>query len=181
MDRKEYNRKYNELNKEEIKEYKRSWYQKNKETVKAKAKEYYINNRESILEKQRLYLLEKYGDDMNSKIKKNVLRSIEIGLSSGYWDNKIETLLGYSVNTLQNKLGKINEKWHIHHIIPVRVYNFYNEEDIKKCWSLENIITLPNSERNNDIDWDLIEENKLEHLLPDTLMMEDLIGRHHEV
>ncbi len=180
MDRKEYNRKYSELNKEEIKEYKKRWYQKNKEKVKQKAREYYIENKEIIIEKQRLYLLEKYGDDMNSKIKRNVLNSIEQGLRVGYWNDKIEILLGYSVNKLLQHLKKETGE-HIHHIIPVRVYNFYNEDDIKKCWSLENLITLPNKERSNDIDWDLIEEKKLEHLLPDTLMVDDLIGRHHEV
>jgi len=180
MDKKEYNKKYNILNKEEIKEYKKRWYQKNKERIKQKSKEYYKNNKKEILKKQKLYLLEKYGNDMNSKIKKNVYNYIKEGLKVGYWNKKIETLLGYSANELSQYLHiKANE--HIHHIIPVRVYNFYNKEDIKKCWSLENLTSLSNLKRNNDIDWDLIEEKKIEHLLPDTLLIDDLIGRHHEV
>ena len=188
MDRKEYSKKYRDLNKEEIKEYKRKWYQENEEKLKLKAKKYYKENKENILKKRKIYLLEKYGDDMNFQIKKNVYNYIAEGIRTGYWKNEIEELLGYSVSTLEKHLldkeaemGKIDEYWHIHHIIPVRVYNFYNKEDIKKCWNLENLITLPNSKRNNDIDWDKIEEKKIEYLLPDTLMVNDLTGRHHEI
>jgi len=183
MNRKEYSKKYRDLNKEEIKEYKRKWYQENKERIKMKSKKYYMEHKEEILKKRKLYILEKFGTDMNYQIKKNVLHYIKQGLETGYWTNEIENLLGYSVEDLINHLNsfKHDKDWHIHHIIPVRVYNFYNKDDIKKCWSLANIIPLKNEEMNNDIDWDLIEEKKLEYLLPDTLMINDLIGRHHEI
>ena len=183
MDRTEYSKKYRDLNKEEIKEYKKKWYQNNRDKVKNKSKQYYESNRLSILEKRKLYLIEKYGTDMNYRIKKNVLNYIEKGLSLGCWSTEMDTLLGYTVDELRNHLLSFNsiEEWHIHHIIPVRIYNFYSKEDIKKCWSLVNLVPLWNKKRNNNIDWDLIEDRNLEYLLPDTLLIDDMIGRHHEI
>ena len=187
MDRKEYNKNYRDLNKEEIKTYKKKWYQENKEKIKNKSKTYYEKNKDYILEKRKKLIRENSGEDMNSILKKNVTRNIENGLMNGYWEDETENLLGYSLEDLVRHIKTFdfeyyNGRMHLHHIIPIRVYNFYNKKDIKKCWSLKNLIPTLNKNRSNYIDWNLIEEKNLEHLLPDTLMMDDLIGRrHHEV
>ena len=182
MDKKEYSKNYRDLNKEEIKLYKKKWYQENKNRLKEKSKNYYQENKESILKKRKIYFLEKYGDDMNSQIKKNVLSKVIEGLKNGYWSTEMDNLLGYTLKDLKDHLKIFDfKKMHVHHIVPVRVYNFYNEEDIKKCWSLRNIVPFWDEERSNDIDWDIIEEKQLEDLLPDTLLIDDMIGRHYEV
>jgi len=197
MDRKEYSKNYRDLNKKEIKDYKRKWYQENKDKVKSKSKQYYESNKEKIKERNRLYFIEKKESDMNYRIKQNVLSKINLGITFRTWGEVLERILGYGVHTLMkdlqdkfeddmdwNNFGNLflsRKNWHVHHIIPMKVYNFYNEDDIKKCWSLNNLTPLWNSERNSVLNWEEVETKKLDDLLPDTLLVDDIIGRHHEI
>ena len=63
LDRKEYQKQYNEINKIKIskqrKEYDKQRYQKNKEKIKENQKQYRLKNKQKIREKNRLYRLKK--------------------------------------------------------------------------------------------------------------------------
>lgn len=190
MGRKEYQKEYRELHKEEIKEYKKSWYLQNKEKVLIKSKEYYEQNKEKIKERNKLYLVEKNNSDMNYKIKFNVLSSITDGLRSGCFEPRLEKMLGYTAQDLIKHLETnfdedmtwdnfgsrfINTRnWQIHHFIPMKIYNFYNETDIRKCWDLANLVPIWNEKRHDNIDWGDIEFRHLDRILPDTILIEEL-------
>ncbi len=185
MDRKEYLKEYKELHKEEIKEYKKSWYQRNKEKVKSRSKEYYKENTEKVKERNKFYTNFKNESDMNHSIKLNVLSHINTGIRNGWFEKRLEQMLGYSSWQLVERIESFWENnmtwgnyrtsgWHIHHVIPMKVFNFYNEEEIKKCWDLRNIYPLWNKDRHTDINWKEIDISKLNDLLPDTLLMEEL-------
>lgn len=86
----------------------------------------------------------------------------------------IENLVDYSINQLMAHLeSKFDENmnwdnygiyWHIDHIVPVAAFNFksYEDEEFKKCWSLENLQPLESSEniiKSNQIsnEWNNVE------------------------
>ena len=186
MDRKEYLKSYKELHKEEIKEYNKSWYQKNKEKVKVRSRKYYEENTEKVKERNKFYIEFRKDSDMNHSIKLNVLSHINIGIKNGWFEQRLEQMLGYtSVDFIKriemfleydmtwNNYG--SSGWHIHHVVPMKVFNFYNEEEIKRCWNLKNIYPLWNKDRHTNIDWEEIKSSKLNDILPDTLLMEELI------
>jgi len=197
MNKKEYLKNYTELNKEEIKEYKKDWYNKNKEKIKEKSKIYYQENKEKIKERNKMNRIEMNNSDVNYKIKNNVLSNVQSGIRNGFFDKRLEKTLGYTVNILMIKIEKnfIDEmnwnnfgsrfihirNWHIHHIVPMKIYNFYNEDEIKKCWDLENLLPRWNDERSDEIDWDEIRKRKLERILPDTILVDDMAGNRYEI
>ena len=197
MDKKEYMKNYIELNKEEIKEYKKEWYNSNKEKVKENSKKYYQKNKEKIKERNRMNRIEMNNSDVNYKIKNNVLSNIQKGLKNGFFNDRLEKTLGYTANEMIIKLeekftegmqwGNFGSRfvhmrnWHIHHIVPMKIYNFYNEDEIKKCWDLDNLIPKWNDERSDEINWDEIKDKKLEKLLPDTILVEDMAGNRYEI
>lgn len=197
MDKNEYLKNYTELNKEEIKEYKKEWYNKNKEKIKEKSRKYYQENKEKIKERNRMNRIEKNNSDANYKIKNNVLKNIQDGLKIGFFNNRLEKVLGYTSNDILKHLEKnfiegmtwdnfgsrfIHiRNWHIHHIVPMKIYNFYNEDEIKKCWSLENLLPRWNDDRNDEINWDDIKKRKLEKLLPETILIDDMAGSRYEI
>jgi hypothetical protein len=190
MEKKEYLKKYRELHKEEIKEKQKEWYEKNKEEIKERQKKYYEENKEEIKKRNRINYTERTESDMNYKIKMNVLKNIEKGIKNGYFEPALERLLGYSYEDFKRevsvkfKLGMrwenygrrfINDNnWYIHHIIPMKIYNFYNEEDIKKCWDLRNLTPLWNFEKNAELNFDIINRENITDLLPETILLEDI-------
>ena len=178
MDNKEYQRKYRELNKKELKDYQREWYQENKERLKAKSKKYYQENKEEIKAKSSM----KYNMDVNYKIKKNVHKAIANGIKNKYFEERLEYMLGYSFNELKLRLEKNFQdgmswdnfgKWQIYHVVPVHVYNFYNENEIKKCWDLDNLFPMWIENIDYNLDLRQIEFMELGHLLPETILFED--------
>lgn len=58
---------------------------------------------------------------------------------------------------------------HIDHIIPQSLYDFTNEEDIKKCWNKKNLRLIPaeeNIKKGNELNEDLVKEHGIYNLLP---------------
>jgi hypothetical protein len=166
MDKKEYQKNYRELKKKEIKEYKREWYNKNKDVVLEKSKSYYEKNKEKIRERNKLHIKEKNNSDVNYRIKQNVLKSVISGLNDGFFEERLEKMLGYTARDLMKRLSDSFERdmhwyncghrfisennWHIHHIVPMKIFNFYNSEEIKNCWDLDNLVPLWNYYKNDD-------------------------------
>lgn len=192
--RKETNKKYREKNREKENEYHRQYYRKNIEKCRGQARNKYHNNIERNRELARNRRRKKYEEDVNFKIKANVQRSINKAISGDFiYDKNFERLLGYKTKDLLKCLAgkfedwmnwdnygrqnKEKETWQIDHIIPQRMYDFCKDEEIKKCWDLRNLRPL-NSKENNikhgKVDWTLIEDMKLEDLLPEKILIEDM-------
>lgn len=189
MDRKEYLKNYRDLHKEETKEYKKVWYEKNKDTVLERSKRYYQDNKQKIKERNKMNAKEH--TDMNRVIKDNVTDVITTGLKEGYFEPRLEMMLGYTYTDMKKVLetkfcdgmtwGNFGSRyittrnWHIHHSIPMKIYNFYEEEHIKMCWDLRNLSPKWNDERNDEIYFDEIKLLGLDDILPETILMEDLL------
>ncbi|HUS51090.1 MAG TPA: hypothetical protein VMZ91_13055 [Candidatus Paceibacterota bacterium] len=187
----ETDKKYRESHKEYIAEWHKKYNEKNADKIREKKKKYYQKNRERILTRCSKYNIEKAKNDVNYKLKKNVSRSILSALKGKKRNRKTEELIGYPIIILKDALekqfeswmnwenyGRANNKkrtWQIDHIIPISLYNFFDEKEIKKCWHFRNLRPLnaeENLKKQDKLDWSLIEELKLEVLLPDKIIIE---------
>lgn len=159
--RKYYNKNKKELRKKS-KEYHKNtkYYQKNKERIKKYQKEFGIKNRKKLNKKKQEYCKK----NPNYKISKIIGGKIGQSLKSKKSGKPWENLVGYTLKDLMQHLEKqfkprMNWKnhgsyWHMDHRIPVSHFKFdsYNDEDFKKCWSLENLQPLKaitNLKKNN--------------------------------
>jgi len=183
IQKKEYNLKNKEKKREKSKEYnERTGYQKkyreeNKDYLSQSNKEYRIKNKDKLNQKQR----DKYNNDLDYKLYQTIrnLFRIKFKEKNIKKENKFFIYTGISFkeyfehlqkDPLWNEYDSKNKKIHIDHIIPISIYNFLNEEDIKKCWNPKNLRLLPYKEnltKNNKIDTDLIKKHNIEHLLPE--------------
>jgi len=181
-DRKEY---YSD-HKSEKREYNQQYYVDNKKTIINSAKQYAIKNKTKIKDYQNQYLKERRSTDLNFKLKCNISANINFHLkSNGFSKNRKSTIkyLEYSIEELKNHLekqfepwmtwnnyGKYSPKtwkdddqstwaWQIDHIIPHSTfkYNSMNDDEFKKCWSLDNL--RPYSAKQNFVDG----VNKIRH------------------
>ena len=191
--KKETDRIYRESHQEESRTYHKKYNEINKEKNKEKKRLYYIKNKDKIIARCRDYARERARNDINYRIKKNVSRSILKCLREDKDKRPTEKILGYSIKELRVHLAKQfdnwmnwdnygrqsieNKTWQIDHIIPMNLYNFLDESEIKKCWALQNIRPVESSENNlksGKLDWNLIEKYNLYDLLPSKLLLEDI-------
>ena len=192
MDRKEYQKSYRELHRREIKEYKKKWYQKNKAIIIDRAKKYYQKHKAEIREKNKSDYFNKKNGDMNFIMKQRIRKSVYDCVKSGSVNVELENLIGITIKEIKETLeGKFEgvmrwenfiNSWRIDHIIPDRVYNFYDKNDIKRCWNKNNLFpSFLFNNFNREIDWVLVKKNKIEELVPDTLLIEDFFGVKDEI
>ena len=140
----EYNKQYRINNKEKMSEYKKQYYQANKEKIKSKTKEY-----DKI----------KMKTDPRYNLNKRFSCLIRVSLKNGKEGNHWETLVGYTLKDLIERLKStmpegytwqdfIEGRLHIDHIIPKSAYNYIetNHTDFKRCWELSNLQLLPAKE-----------------------------------
>lgn len=147
------------IKKEGVKERKISiskiWQEKNKEYRKQYIKEWRENNKERVKETKRIYEKKRKDSDPKYKLVANfrtaiytVLKENNLKKYSSYFDT-----LGYSPEQLIEHLEKqfIDNmswdnygKWHVDHILPITSFEFETVDDneFKKCWSLENLRPL---------------------------------------
>jgi hypothetical protein len=157
-------RRYDLDNVEKVKEIHKKYYIENKENINQSNKNYYDKNRNKILE----YHKTRFKDpEVKNRVRKRYNRRLKtdpmfrlrsyfgtrlyISLKGNKHGLKWETIVGYTLQELKNHLeSKFDENmtwenygsyWHIDHIVPVNIFNFtsYNDEQFKKCWSLENL------------------------------------------
>jgi hypothetical protein len=156
INKKEYSKKYRELNKEKLKEYDKKNYEKNKEKYKENNKLYRENNKEKILLKEKLYRennKEKYRERKNKyqkekrvtnllfKLKGNILSRINVSFKKNGYNKKSKTyeILGCSYEEFKNHLERQFTKgmnwdnqgqWHLDHIYPISLAK--DEHDLIK-------------------------------------------------
>lgn len=145
-------KKWYEKNKEKRLNYFSIWQKENYEYRKKYMDEYRLKNKERIKEVKRVYQKHKRHIDPLYKLISNFRTAIYIVLKENnlhkyghYFD-----VLGYTPNELISHLEKqfidgMNwenyGEWHIDHIRPISSFIFESSEDeeFKKCWSLENL------------------------------------------
>jgi hypothetical protein len=151
------------LNKDGVKEKKsinhKNWYSKNKEHVKEYHKTWRENNKDKWRKSKREYEKTRKSKDPVYKLVGNfrtaiytVLKENNVKKFGHYFD-----ILGYSqenlINHLENqfddKMSWENYgKWHVDHKLPITFFNFTSieDEEFKKCWSLDNLQPMWGSE-----------------------------------
>ena len=185
---------YKMKNKEKIDEWNRNYSKEKYEERKEYMKEYRIKNKEKINKQKNEWKKNKLKNDINYRVKNNVSKSIRESLNGRKNGRKVEKILGYKIEEIKkaleekfedwmgwdnygNTCGK-SKTWEIDHIIPISVYNFFDKNDIKKCWDLRNLRPLEskeNASKSNFIDMELIKEHDIEHLLPEIMLVEDFL------
>ena len=156
--------------KEKIKADRRKHYQDNLEKEKAYSKQYgkqhreakskkrrvrkrwEIANHEKINQRQRLRYRTDLKFQLSHKMRAVMYRSLKSNEAGKHW----ETIVGYTIDDLINRLKKtmpkgyswqdyLQGKLHIDHIIPISAFNYTKPEDIdfKGCWALDNLRLLP--------------------------------------
>ena len=174
--RTERQRQWRKNNPERIKQYQKNsseyhiqWEKDNPEKVKQ-----YRNNQK---ENRKLWKNIRYKTDLkfnlNHKISGAILKSLKRDKNGNYW----ESLVGYTLNDLKERLKNtipkgynwndcICGKLHIDHIVPKSAFNYTKPEhiDFKKCWALKNLRLLPAKEN-------LEKGNKLEESFQHSLIL----------
>jgi hypothetical protein len=130
----------------------KTWYQENKEHRKEYLKEYREKNIDRIRENKRVYQKHKRHTDPIYKLISNFRTAIYIVLKENKLDkySNYFNMVGYTALNLKEHLEKqFNNgmswenygEWHIDHIKPISSFIFEGSEDeeFKKCWSLDNL------------------------------------------
>ena len=152
-------KKWRDNNKEYMSIKSKNWYSKNKEHVKEYHKTWRENNKDKIRKTKREYEKTRKSNDPVYKLVGNfrtaiytVLKENNVKKFGHYFD-----ILGYSqenlINHLENqfddKMSWENYgKWHVDHKLPITFFNFTSieDEEFKKCWSLDNLQPMWGSE-----------------------------------
>ena len=152
-------KKWRDNNKEYMSNKSKNWYSKNKEHVKEYHKTWRENNKDKIRKTKREYEKTRKSNDPVYKLVGNfrtaiytVLKENNVKKFGHYFD-----ILGYSqenlINHLENqfddKMSWENYgKWHVDHKLPITFFNFTSieDEEFKKCWSLDNLQPMWGSE-----------------------------------
>lgn len=166
------NKIYYNTNKSKIKER-----QKDKKTIWDAS--YYRKNKKKIRIKQQLKSLQKYKNEPNFRIRKTVSKAISRHLKSSFSSKTGKSCLNYLEYRIQDlkehleylwepwmnwkNYGIYNKKtwnnndpttwtWNIDHIIPQSdlPYTSMEDENFKKCWSLDNLRPLSSKVNNLD-------------------------------
>lgn len=170
-ERKIYDQKRYSENVEYFVEKNANYYLQNAEDRKNDGKEYYKNNKETAFKYNRVYIKKRRNNDvgfnLRSQISKRVAETLKNNNSSKN-GKSIFDFLQYTMNELKehleaqfepwmnwNNYGKYNSKvwddndsttwiWNLDHIIPQSLlsYSSMEEDNFKKCWSLENLRPL---------------------------------------
>lgn len=161
-------REYARNNSDRIKELAKKWYEEHKDSYKQWSSNYRKNNPEKIrkiaLNGMRRYLATPKGR-LSHLIAKRMRNSLKNGKSGKCW----ESLVDFNIDQLKEHLESqftegmtwekfMNGEIHIDHKIPIAHFNYNSveDEDFKKCWSLDNLQPLwaiDNFKKGKKIDW----------------------------
>lgn len=153
---KEYNRKYHNLNKEELIKKRKIYNKENKKQIDEYAKNYYLNNKDSIIKRVTKYINDRKKIDPIFKLKANIRTRVSDFISKrGYKKkNTTQQLIGINYEGLKIYLeNQFTEgmtwenygKWHVDHKIPLanaktqeEVYKLCHYTNLQPLWELDN-------------------------------------------
>jgi hypothetical protein len=161
-------------NRERLKEYAKKYREENPEKAKESSKKSKTKHKEKVLKIKQKYQEYKSKTDPVWKMRRSISRDISKKIKKN--KNSFLNFLNYSINDLKNHLEKQFEPWmnwenrgtynpntwkdddlstwtwNIDHIIPHSLFNYTSleDEDFKKCWSLDNL--RPYSAKQNILD-----------------------------
>ena len=175
---KEYFKIYYNERRNDFLEYKKQWYKENKERLKEPKSQYYLDNREYFINlqkdrskipenkiKRRKYIREydkmKKINDYQYLIRRRLQSALRGAMRKYSRTGKImSSTNGIDYKSIIEKLGPCpsdNQKeWHIDHIIPQVIFDFNDKEQIKLCYSPDNLRWYP--AKDNLSKWARIEE-----------------------
>lgn len=179
---KEIIKKNRDKTKDKAREYQLSYYEKNKKILKEKQKIYEKRNKKNLSESRKKYWLNRRAVDPSVNIKLNLRQGFSSRMKMYSKYGKTESFfehtgLHYSEyiehfeTTQPEEFNLYLEKgaYHIDHIIPCALYDFTDEEEIKKCWHPHNLRIIPaeeNLSKSNKLDLQLVDKYNIRHLLP---------------
>jgi hypothetical protein len=169
---------YRDKTKEKMRAYSKDYLARNSDRKKEYLKKYVKENRKKINE----YYRDKTVNDIKHKTKKNINSSFRRVFKKYSINSKSKKFFEYSGVSLELyflyfssrysqelELYLNKGEYHIDHIIPCALYDFSDEEEIKKCWQPENLRIIPaeeNLSKSGKLDMDLVIEHNIQHLLP---------------
>lgn len=158
------NKIWRENNKEHIKEknkektlngknkqYNKTNYEKHKEARIKSAKEYYLKHKERLNKLSTKRKREELRANPTLRLMRNIQREINHHIRKKHKTSKYLELFGWTIEDLVKRLESQFKdgmtwdnygEWHLDHIIPQSWYDFAKEEEIIKCWSLDNLQPL---------------------------------------
>ena len=125
-----------------------------KEKHRAGVKRYMKENRDQFRDREREYKKLRLKNDTKLRVSHNISTYMRTSLNNNKHGRHWEYLVGYTLDDLIRHLeSKFDENmswenygiyWHIDHIVGIANFNYtsYNDEEFKKCWSLENLQPL---------------------------------------
>ena len=169
LEKKEYNKKYSELNKEKLKLYKKEWIKNNKDKIeghrkkhiennKEYYKEYYKENKQKINKYYKKYQKQKRELNPLFKLRVNIGNLIRLSITKKGFKKQSKTfkILGCSYEEFKQHIERQFKKgmtwenqveWHLDHIYPVSLAKDENEllklnhyTNFQPMWAIENII-----------------------------------------
>jgi hypothetical protein len=177
---KEYQKEYNKDNIEQNKTRQCEYYKKNKDKVKQQQKEYYLKNidkcnqmsyrwrqenRDRYIELRNKRKIERYKNDINYKLKNNMISRTNLALKDNRKSGRTEELLGCTIQFLKKYLESQfvdgmswdnRLQWHIDHIIPCDSFDLSDPDQQKLCFHYTNLQPLwavDNLKKSSKLDW----------------------------
>jgi len=141
---------YSNAHKEEKRNYNKKYFEINKDSIVVKTKDYRSKNKEKAC----AYIKNKRKENIGFRITCSLRKRLYSTMKSqnGYKNIKSLTLIGCTPNELKNYLeskflptmtwNNYGAYWHIDHIIPCASFNLLDEEEQKKCFHYTNLQPL---------------------------------------
>ena len=141
-----------ENNPERAKETARRWVKNNPEKIKAAAKRWAKRHPEKVRANTRITGA-RLRATPSGRLKRNMGTMMCLALNGRKAGRHWETLVGYKIEDLKRHIESRFRQgmtwgnygrggWEVDHILPVASFDFDHEEEIKKCWALNNLQPL---------------------------------------
>jgi len=144
---KEWSKQYQLRNKDRISKLHKKYYLKNKDKIIESRKQYYQKNKGKINEHVMQYATKRRASDENFLIRLRLRSSLYYALNYYTRTGKILSSRKYGIDlrTIIKKLTPLpfpiseRSKWHIDHVRPISSFDLTNPEEIRKCFSADNL------------------------------------------
>jgi hypothetical protein len=129
------------------------WRDTNVERSREKMRRWKKNNPEKRRQSENLVRKKRRANDPGYKLARYMSTYIAVSLSGGKCGRHWEAIVGFTLDELRMHLEKKFSdgmswenygQWHVDHVIPKSLYRYKSpdDEDFKKCWSLNNLQPL---------------------------------------